>query len=99
MRQRRSYGIAAAWPIVVCVSIQAQAVALVRNGPASECLAPPTDTPTQKSDTSPAPSHSYRTNEMNGRDVIAPSTDQDRSSRSAREYYASRGAGSRRRAV
>src|SRR5262249_42237831 len=33
--------------IVVCISIQAQAAALVWNGPASECSARPRDTPTK----------------------------------------------------
>jgi len=97
--QRRSYALAIAWPIVVCVSIQAQAAALVRNGPASECSAPPRDTPTKKRGTSCAPAHSYMTNLMNsfkGGTVIAPSAGQDRSSRSAPVGYARRGADSRR---
>src|SRR5215471_20483004 len=54
-RQRPSYGFAIAWPIVVCVSIHAQAAVLVWNGPASECSARPRDTPTKKHGTSCAP--------------------------------------------
>src|SRR5262249_12482543 len=75
-RTRRwpSYGLAIAWPIVVCVSIHAQAAALVWNGPASECSARPRDTPTKKYGTSWAPTPcSYRTNVMNIPFLIASS--------------------------
>src|SRR5262249_55085302 len=100
-RQQRSYGLAIAWAIVVCVSIQAQAAALVWNGPASECSARPRDTPTKKYGTSSAPAqYSYRTNLMNSFIIaspsITPSAGQDRSSRSALVGYARRGADNRR---
>src|SRR5262245_16689043 len=73
-RQRPSYGLDIAWPIVVCVSIHAQAAVLVWNGPASECSAWPRDTPTKKHDTSCAPTRcSYRTNVMNISFLIASS--------------------------
>ena len=73
--QRPSYWLAIAWPIVVCVSIHAQAAALVWNGPASECSARPRDTPTKKHGTSScAPARcSYTTNMMNISFLIAPS--------------------------
>src|SRR5262245_3585001 len=54
----------------------------------------------KKNGTSPAPGHSYRKNAMNSfvvaSPVIAPSADQDRSSRSALVRCARRGADSRR---
>src|SRR5215468_7095866 len=66
--------VAIAWPIIVCVSIQAQAAALVWNGPASECAARPIDRPTKKHGLSSASARcSYTTNTMNSFIIASPS--------------------------